>query len=306
MLNPKLLEDLELVRDGIPIVRLTFGVTLYAERPLSTFREGLLKAYERFLAMVGTKTLRFYATETMRQHKPIAKKSLGMLTSWFSPDAPPSESYGLELHDAEQYNAAPRTMFEIDGTEQTAAGRLQSASMVRYVLPPEWGTDRTSDALDLAKELCSLIPFRSGHAGFAFECSRYFVEPAGEHAFAKSMRHPGIDIHMTHKDCNAVRFDGVRGVGWLTLLDNAFIKQLRSPSFERCKLVLVPNGVMIKAGDAPALGNVNRGDTLPAYREAFRYVRPLTEKAFARSPWFSLATDQRERTLRWYQRFSDE
>lgn len=304
----KLPKNLELVHEGVPIVRLTFGITLFMEQPFTAFPKEVVKSFDRFRGIVGDRNLRNYASWTMTRHKKVTPRALTMIASWFGPAAPEAEGYGIEYQDADPANAAPTSRYDMLGSEEVDGERLESATMVRWVLPPEWGTDRSAEALELTKELCELLPFRSGLAGFGFEISRYFLEKGNEHALPLSMRHPGIDVHnQAAKECNAVCFDGVRGVGWLTMLDDAFVEQLGGPpKLDLCEVIRVKGGIIIKAGDAPAIGDVNRKDDLPAYREAFAYIEPLTEPTIERSPWFTLKTDPGDRTEAWYKRFADE
>jgi len=93
-------------------------------------------------------TLRQYATETMTKHKPLTPRALSMVPTWFGPKAPKSESYGIELTDAVPYNAAAATKIHITGRELTDAGRLESATLIRYVFPASWGIDRAGEGKD--------------------------------------------------------------------------------------------------------------------------------------------------------------
>jgi hypothetical protein len=274
--------------------------------PLTVFRNEVVEAYRRFLSLVGKQGVRQYATQTMTKHKPLNPRALSMIPTWFASKAPKSESFGIELTDAVPFNAAPTTKFHLMGQEFTDAGRLESASIIRYVLPASWGIERAGEMLEIAKSLCELLPFRCGHAGYGFEYSKYFPRVAQEHAWAQSMRHPGIDIHDNVNDPRAVAFDGIRGVNWLTMIDDAFIKELGgSPKFKLCTTIPVKGGLIIKAGEAPDIGDVNRRDNLPAYREAFGYIEPITKRTFERASWVGLLRDGGPRTERWLKRFSN-
>lgn len=304
----KILQELQHEHEGVVVVRPTFGITLFSNQPISKFSSGVLAAFARYRKLVGDQALRFYSTSTMRKHAKVTKRALGMLEAWFGPEAPPSEDYGIEYVDAEPSNAAPASRFVIFGVEDVPGHERTTASIVRLALPLEWGTDRAEEAFALTQELCGLIPFQSGQAGFAFEPSRYFIEAANEFAVPKSMRHPGIDIHnQTGKEGNAVGIDGVRGVGWLTMLGDGLVEKLGGvPELRLCTVTKVPGGIIIRAGKAPEVGDVNRKDDLPAYREAYAYVEPLAREVPGRSPWFTFfrSRDAGDRTEAWYRRFA--
>jgi hypothetical protein len=306
MLTKEQIPRLELVQDDIPIVRLTFGIAVYMSEPLTAFRKEVVEAYDRFLSIVGKQGVRQYATQTMTKHKALTPRALSMVPTWFAPDAPKSETYGIELTDAVPFNAAATTKIHIAGSQPTDAGRQATASLVRYVFPASWGIDRAGELLEITKGLCDLLPFRCGYAGYGFEYSKYFTRVALEHAWAQSMHHPGIDIQDNVNDTLAVKFDGIRGVGWLTMIDDAFVKELGGPpKVTLCTTIPVKGGLIIKAGDAPDIGEINRKQDLPAYREAFRYVEPVARRTFERSPWMRLERDGGPRTERWLKRFGD-
>lgn len=306
MLTTDAISKLELVHERIPIVRLCFGLTICLREPPTLIASDLIYAYDKFVTLVGKATLRHYATQTMRKHRPVTPRALSIFGSWLAPNAPTSESYGIELTNADPFNGAPTIKFDFTGQEVTNAGRLKSATQVRYVFPPDWGAERSAEVLDIAIELCGRLPFQSGYVCYGFECSRYFPRPAHEHAWAHSMRHPGIHIHQDVKDAAAAGFDAVRTVGWLTLLNEAFVTELgQPPVFDKCRVQAVKGGILIQAGDVPEIGDVNRKQDLPSYREAFRYIAPLVHRANARSAWVSLADDAGPRTERWLNRFAD-
>ena len=295
--------------EGVIVARPTFGITLFSNEPISEFSDGVLRAFDRYRALVGDDALRFYSTATMQKHRKVTKRALSMLSDWFGPEAPPSESYGIEFIDADVFNEAPKSRFAIFGVEgvwNAEEVEVKTASLLRLVLPVSWG-ERTDEALALAEELCGMLPFQSGQAGYALEHSRYFVEAAHEFAIPKSMRHPGFDVHnQTGLEGNAVGWTRVRSVGWLTMLCDAFVAELGGPpTLEDSSVSTVPGGIILRAGAAPAVGDVNRKDDLPAYREVYAYIEPLAREMPEKAPWFSFfrTAGSDDRTEAWYRRF---
>jgi Protein of unknown function (DUF3396) len=110
----------------------------------------------------------------------------------------------------------------------------------------------------------------------------------------------------------AVGQDAIKGVNWLTLLDNAFIESLGGLSQVKHSVgagvdyVDLEGGTILKAGELPATGDTNRGDFLPLYKQVYRSVRPLVEIATERSVAFNLEEDFVEKTEAWFRRFADE
>lgn len=63
--------------------------------------------------------------------------------------------------------------------------------------------------------------------------------------------------------------------------------------------------MILRAGEAPQVGDVEAGDDVPAYREVYDYVESAVRVAAERSPWFTFFRSRHsgERTEAWYLRF---
>jgi hypothetical protein len=235
-----------------------------------------------------------------------------MLNVWLKPGAPPRDTIAIELKDGTAIGA-PKFRFQVWGEdEEPDEGETKDANLVSLAFPPDWGTDRADEMSKLVRELCEVFPYRSGYAGFSFECSPNEIEESQKHAWQKSMRWRGIDIFDFAHETIAANGDGVKGVGWLTILDNGFVKELGGPKKIRAALpesvdvVQVRNGIILKAGPKPQLGDANRRNFLPEYKAVYRVIKPLAERAIDRYPPLSLDTDDpAEGTQTWLRRFDD-
>jgi hypothetical protein len=276
-------------------------MTFFMEAPLSEMADAALFAHQRFWELAGDE-LTQYASETMRKHRKLNRRSRSIVPSWFSPAAPSTDSHGVEFTDATPFNAAPNRLLAMSGREETAVGRAGLSTVVRLSLPAEWGQERATEMFALFRELAEHLPYRSGQAGYVLECSRYFRRPAMDEAWSLAMRYPGLDIH-SNIDKAAVKFDGVRGIGWLTLLDQRHLDTAGSlpPS---CPVTPIAGGSIIATGPSPELGDVNRGEHLPVYQDLFAALEPLTAATFERSPWLPVSSDHEERTQRFYRRYA--
>ena len=305
---------LELVENSERLVSLTFGLSLYTDVLLSTVPDAVLACYEKFLSLCPADQLKFYGTENMSRHKPVDKRVLNMLKTWLKPGAPPRKHIALELKDGDDMVSAPRFKFQVWGNEKGSTGyAAQNANLVSMAFPPEWGLQRTEQMYDLVKELCGVFPFRSGNAGFCFECSRYEKEASQSHAWKKSMRHRGIDIFVFSNDTISTGHDGVKGVNWITCLGDQHVTELggnakiRKALSDAVELIPVPGGLLLKAGPVPRLGDTNRREFLDAYKAVYKLIAPLGERAITRYPPLALGGgDPWENTLPWLKRLADE
>jgi hypothetical protein len=308
--DEQLLQKLELVGDdGVRFVALTFGVTLYTNKTLSTCAEAVLNAYQQFQDACPLNTLKFYATENMRKHKAIAKSTLTMLPTWLKPGAPAREYIFLQLKDGDDARDAPHRKFEIYGLEpKSKLFNAERANLVSWALPLVESVEGAEKMLDRFTALCEAFPFRSGHAGFSFECSRYEREISETHAWTQSMRYRGVDICRIPADSKAVGRDGIKGIGWLTALDEEFVSMLggagkiRKTLSREIDVLELSRGIVIRAGSVPSAVDSNRGESLPLYKSVYRLAAPFIERAAIRATALTLATDYVERTERWFTR----
>lgn len=303
-------EPLNLFEEGACLVSLTFGLALYTDAIFTEIPGSVLKCYEAFLRLCSKDNLRFYATENMRQHKPITSRTFGMLQTWLKPGAPPKDFIYLELKDGKTYKEAPTFKFTVSGYSRTSPHyqRRHCANAISIAFPKEWGIERSKEMLDFTRELCSILPFQSGHAGFSYECSPYAQEQSRNFAWTMSMRHRGIDISRLLHDKDAVGHDAVKGVSWLTMICSAFVERLgglsviRNSLSREMEIIDTGGGILLKAGALPAIGDVNRRDLLPLYRQAYRVIAPLVAIAAERSPYLISP----EKTEAWFRRFAGE
>jgi len=304
--------DLELARDGERLVSLTFTVTLFTDVSLASVPGAVLSCQNEFLRLCPPENLKFYLTENMRQYKPLNKRALNMLSVWLKPAAPARSTIALELKDGE-LTSAPKFRFRVWGQdEEPDEGETKDSRLISMAFPPEWGTERTDVMLQLVHDLCKVFPFRSGYAGYSFECSRYAAQLSQKHAWEKSLRHRGIDIFDFANESIAVDENGVKGAGWLTILDDRFIKELggskkvRAALPDAVEILPVTNGVVLKAGPEPQLGDTNRRKFLPEYKAVYAVTKPLVERAIGRYPPLSVGTAHpRDETQTWLRRFDD-
>jgi hypothetical protein len=310
--DEKLIDALDHVDDGARVVSLTFTVTLYTGATLSETPEAVLGCFDRFLHLCPAEQIKYYATENMLLHKPVNRRTFGMLKTWLKPGAPPREFIALELIDGEAYNWAPKFKFRVWGNEPESLTFGEDGNFIHMAFPPEWGLQRPDEMAQLLRDLAEDFPYRSGLAGFGFQCSRYDKWESEDYAWARSMRHRGIDIFIHPYDTKAVGHDAIKGVNWLTLLDDAFVKRLggkkrlREALPDAVEVTDVPRGVLIKAGPLPRLGDTNRRRFLPEYKEVYKVVAPLAEPGYDRTIMFLAGRsddDYEDNTRAWQRRF---
>jgi hypothetical protein len=159
----------------------------------------------------------------------------------------------------------------------------------------------------LALELGSELSFSSGHAGLSFYCHESMLgvtDPLRE----LSLRYPGIDMP-TMESLPIALGTNLKGAYWLTFLGAPVLGQLGGTAGLRARLrsattrveELSAGRAVVTLGEWPEAGDLEHGDTLPAYRELARVLEPWLFRA-PRSPWGGF-TD--EDVHRWERRLLD-
>ncbi|NVJ21601.1 DUF3396 domain-containing protein [Myxococcus sp. AM011] len=296
-------EGLELIQGDIRLTSLVFGINLYTHRSFYDEAAGLLSTWDLFLARCPPERLTFHATETMKAHKPVTKRVLGLLGAWLAPTTPRKNYLALELKASQGPEEAPVAKYEIWNVDAS-----NQANILSLALPAGAAQETPGEMLAFVRQLADVFPFRSGLAGFTFECSRYDKQASETHAWDMSMRHPGINIVRIPFDAKAAGGDGIPGVNWLTMIDSERLKQLGGAMVLRrqlpsdIELIECRHGTLIQAGPRPLFGDVSQGDTLPLYREVHRLLAPWIEIAAEQSMALRIGKDAIARTDAWYRR----
>ena len=305
-----LIRSLDFHDDGVRLTSLTFSISLFTNVLLTDIPEAVLRCQEIFFEFCPKELIKFYATDTMRKHRPVTKKVFGMLDVWMQNPETKTDYITLELKDGDMLGA-PKHLFKVVGCQKGSRGYKEKlANSLCFAFPPEYGVDRPGEMLTLVKTLCAIIPVHSGTAGFAFHCSRYVPQEAEAYAWQKSIRHPEIDIVRLPQDIHAVGQNAVKTIGWLTIADDDFVKTLGGIASIKKRLgssadVLRTAGrYILQIGDAPTISDRNRGQAVPAYTTVYRVFEPLIDLAREQSQWFDTGgDDEDDQTEAWYRRF---
>jgi hypothetical protein len=175
----------------------------------------------------------------------------------------------------------------------------------------------------LADDLVAVLPVRSGHGGFsAYASERAGPEPYRQ-IFAWCQRHFALDVGYVDGFLESTS-RRVLGAGWLTVLGRTFTQYLTEHAPQRLETPGIeirrsPHGLIIRAGDAPILGDVQRGEFPTLMAEVDEFLQPLKAKAWHRTSTISMsghwwraqtndlpgAFTEHRATAAWLARFAD-
>lgn len=286
-------------------IALSLAVSFFLKPPSSAFAEGLLECYREYLELCRPK-LTWYGSETSSTYRAATPKVLqipfrrlpeaianGKLWSWAS-------YAGEDYRDAAPYQF--EAFVQSDSYHQ---------SSFRAAFPVATFGAELGHFIALVKRFAEHVPFSFGYAGFSFSESQEAKRRQANEIYlvAAAMRFAGVEVegefHIPTRLCCK---ENIKGVNWLTLISSPFVEQLggkaalRAQLGEAITLHELPTGLMIQAGPAPGLGDVNAGEQLPFYREVHRTLTPV--RNLSHWPLGNRAFWQEE-TRRWMNRFND-
>jgi len=277
------------------------------------FSEDYLALFEELAEPIRGRA-NFYRTYNMVDWKTPSARTYSSPKTWLRRQTPDA-SRGLFVREARA--TADAAISGVDtrfhGNQSAAWGG--NADYIRQILPSDDLKENPSDFIARAIDMCDRVPFLCGHIGFALEVSPILgtgLETEGQRAaYALSMRHPGATIGGL-LEARPLRFiKGVGGVSWLTLVGRSPLETLGGPDAVRDALAATPevvvheaqHGLVIQAGAAPALGDVNKGKDLPSHRAVFSALRRVIEPLSEHVRCLRLGSDDdRNRTIAWHRR----
>jgi hypothetical protein len=186
--------------------------------------------------------------------------------------------------------------------------------LVEIRWPSEFPWEFGCDALvSWVRELGELLPYRSAYASPALTRGwedLAHVREGAKHIVPLAFQHPGFDIPENETTTSFMGKLQCRGARWLTLLGPGLLEGLGGREALASNLdagldVLEAGpGVLVRAGECPEVGDVNRGDVTPLLRS----VAAAIEKVTYFEDWRALGDlfdDDEDKVLRWERRHLD-
>jgi hypothetical protein len=264
------------------IVYLRTGITLafFLPSPIASVVSPLAEAFQAFLKSTPKDALRWQSVgANSDEWSPISataiRRCLGQLEARAAAKRDLS-FFGL-ADDADAHGYAIEVL---GGREDAKFPNKRTVFQVQY--PSElFESEGAAGIVERAKSLGSLLPYLSGYGSPAFHWAETMQTQAMEKARALAARHPGYDISRnsgTRREIN----DKVRGARWLTFLGPTLVARLGGrASLEKSlgsdlTIETVGHGVMIRAGQEPELGDVNKNIGTPLLRRLAKALEPVT------------------------------
>lgn len=238
---------------------------------------GIVDFYEKSLPLIK-ESLTFYRTETMAISKRLKKDTLNLIPFWFTKTKTRRDIYMLNLESGVSADDISDHAFALTAVE----AEDESTGFARLILPVEAFEDDFSPFYELAKSLFENMEFAFGSAGYSLNWNDLSNEAdlAREAMSGMRKRYPGLDL----SDPSGTKYSAASGfkcVNWLTFLGEDLAVQaggalkLGKKLGAGVSVETLPHGLVVRAGEVPTIGDVNRRKGVPLYQQVGKVLAPL-------------------------------
>ena len=273
------IDELKLVKDGETVAQVCLDIVAFAFTAKAADPGGFLSFYETFRKHFGGE-VRWWQDADMKKRRPVDADSLEMMPFWMSDsETLASPLLGLYFHSGPSAKVVAPPMLNFHFNEVHGGYPM---SQHQIVLPSQTEAEAV---VALVNEALMTFPLLWGHAGYTlywdeldYDRDRLAKPWTGGHL----KRHPGLWSQSPIGSIACRLYNGLQSVSWLTFLGSDYTEKLGGKDALQAQLEgaaevspLGQGGCLIKAGDAPELGDVNRQDILPSYRAVWSALEPV-------------------------------
>lgn len=301
-------DRLSLVVDGKAVVHPCVELLALSITPKAEGAAGYVRFHEAFEHRYGQYVQHIRLNDSTKWRR-LQVKDHGKLRAWFSDERSlDAAMLGLTEHTNDVPEDPRPPLFEFFFFQPRSA---PPRGMFRIVLPFATG-DSAAALLELIDDAMADFPVHWGTAGYAFywkgtdtATEKHAEQWLGRHL----VRHPGLGTGDYMTWGSFVRY-GVSSLGWLTFLGDSLVAELGGREGlglavrdAGVQLRNYARGVALQAGLSPQLGDVNRGDLLPLYREIGRIIEPVFARDEVLEKIHVVGIEDPDDELAWLRRF---
>jgi hypothetical protein len=262
--------------NGTLLLREGISISFFIRRPHAEVAHRVLRSLERYQRAVGPQALTLYPVdddwETLDEAawEQIRHKLLSSRVCLIRLSDSASSGHQYQF----TYYGRP-----VGGPSERSYPR--SVCALEFWLPTEFLEEHGPERVrQLALELAEPLPFCSGHVGLAFN-GDLGVTGLSEELRKRCLRYLGIDFLQLGRLAMNLG-TRIHGVSWMTFLGQPVLGELGGASALHSRLhspdtsihELDSERAVLTLGPRPEIGDTERGDTLPTYRELAQVLEP--------------------------------
>lgn len=270
-------------KDGDSLVRENLIVAFFGTGPFAKMVDGFARCVDRYLGMVPNEALTWSLIgSTATTLKPASAKDIAKCRGLLTASTAKQKDIHFQLLGTDKWGPDYRLL--VGGLKAPSReGFLNQTNGIEMMFPVEFLASFGEDAfVEAVKGMFESMQCDSGHAGVALVpgAPADYTE-AGRHIAPLLMRCHGLDIGITEFEVNRLG-DRCRGARWLTMLSDKLVDELGGRGALTAKLdkgvTVVPSarGVMLRAGQSPEIGDVNRQQTTPLLASVAQAIEGVT------------------------------
>lgn len=280
--------------------------TVFFEEPWSKEKRGIVAEVARlYMEMVGGNLRWAEHTKSSKMH-PIGSGRVAPPWEWLPQRDEVEEPWWFGFKGGTSKDAASPFLVCAYGSDTIRRG----LGYFRIALPLLWYADRSGSLPKLLLSICERLKPASGYGGFGIlESSDMWTEMAFQRTVRElAERFPGLDADAS-PITSSLAHDGIKGVNWLTVLGEHWIKEvggltaLMSQLDESFHFYRYNGGVIIQAGPKPQLGDA-RANIWPAHYVALaKVLKTIQMKNHYPMHFGGTGGFDHESTMAWLNRF---
>jgi hypothetical protein len=291
--------------DDILLARDNWVIAFFLPEPFPPVAQAARAAFDLWRATAPADAIKWALVgASAGEAKPVGPKTLDRCIGMLDPAA----AARREITAFRLFGPAPDTpghLFEVVGDRERGEGFLERlVGLIQIWFPTEFLTPRA--VAEFACRVAELLPYISGYVAPALAFgSGVDTAAAGQAIRGLAFRHPGYDLPR-NKHTRYKLGQQLIGARWITFLGPQQVEQLGGPdaiaaAVPGVTVAAVGHGLMLRAGDEPETGDVNRRVDTPLLRVVAKAIEPITlfgnpalEEVFGNDP---------DALDRWEQRF---
>jgi hypothetical protein len=302
---------------GAPIAFPALGFAFHLEPLVPADASGLAKATDRILAVIGPK-LRWQWSSVHGEVEPFSAGAFDLIAALpgqlddsaaqavaderaragaSAMNAAHYDKLGVACHGGADRNvASPFTVRFFSRVTPSGTPLLRADAMLAATMPID---TPLAELQKLAIGVASDLRIRWGALGYtygAWELDRYGDARAA--IFAHARKHPGYDVGQ-HTTYMRELHDRLRTVSWMTFVGPGLIGNLAIAPDPLIGVAKAGEATVLRAGERPEPGDVNRKQIPLAYQRVDALLRPLRASTGLHfyAPWSAATTEA------WLRRF---
>ncbi|WP_375754649.1 type VI immunity family protein [Corallococcus exercitus] len=274
---PQIREGIDIEDQWVVLVREGISIAFYMRQPHEVMASAVWRALERYRQAVSPRQPGWYVDSSGdwqpldSEGDAVIRKRLLESSALVELIERPDSVTGIAFNYRGQSKAVAG--FEEEERERTCALEFRLPIEFLDEQGPEW---IRSLAIDLGREL----PWNSGHVGLSLEVGSW-TRTLTPRLREVTRRHPGFDLNQLDRLALYLGTK-LRPPAWLNFLGPPVLNELGGAEVLRSRLhspstqveALSPERAVVSLGPVPEAGDLETGDTLPAYRELARVLEP--------------------------------